>query len=249
MNRDTKSSRKRSLEDLDPQRLIQLDKRLIAYALAGAGAIALTPPANAEIVYTKADTTFSNGFLYLDLNHDGIHDFALRDYLSGYSSLYYRKMTVAGSGSGAAVIGYRRFESGTAWDASPNWPIGTNSPKPFINVQGDPAQMAESFCIFKCYPHGAWVNKTDRFLGLKFKIDEEVHYGWVRLSVQSGNFTITAKVTGYAYETTPNTTILAGDRGTGPETADGSPTELPQSLGLLSLGSLGAKPGHPAGQR
>src|SRR5262249_41282324 len=49
-------------------------KRLLAYA-AAAGAACSTQAA-AEVVYTPAHDSLFNGTYFLDLNHDGINDFA-----------------------------------------------------------------------------------------------------------------------------------------------------------------------------
>jgi hypothetical protein len=54
---------------------------------------------------------------------------------------------------------------------------------------------------------GPWANATDRFLGLAFQLNGETHYGWVRMSVSAG-FQVT--ISGYAYESTPNTTLVTG---------------------------------------
>ena len=48
------------------------------------------------------------------------------------------------------------------------------------------------------------------YLGLKFQIKGKTHYGWARLNVEVSKTTITATLTGYAYETIPNKPILAG---------------------------------------
>ena len=55
---------------------------------------------------------------------------------------------------------------------------------------------------------GYWFNVTDRYLGLKFVVNGNTHYGWARLSVSSGF--VTATLTGYAYETIPNKSIITG---------------------------------------
>jgi hypothetical protein len=53
---------------------------------------------------------------------------------------------------------------------------------------------------------------TNRYLGLKFVITGKVHFGWARLNVScsSQGSTITALLTGYAYETVPNQPIVTG---------------------------------------
>ena len=59
---------------------------------------------------------------------------------------------------------------------------------------------------------GRWGNDPqNRYLGVKFLINGQTHFGWVRLTVKSDKLlSITATITGYAYETVPNKPIFAG---------------------------------------
>lgn len=50
----------------------------------------------------------------------------------------------------------------------------------------------------------------NRYVGCKFKLGTNTHYGWVRVSFDD-NLTLIVK--DYAYESTPNTPINAGDKG------------------------------------
>jgi hypothetical protein len=225
-----------------PQRKAQLEKRLLAYALGAAGITTLTQPANASIVFTKTNFTLTHGSLNIDLNHDGVTDFVLKNYSTGSSSLYVQKLTVrGGSDASAKVIGQTQFTRLYAWAAPLNWSIGPNSPKPFVNVKGAPALMAYGLCTFYCNPRGPFGRATDKFLALQFAINGEIHYGWARLSARLQGNLITAILTGYAYETTPNKAILAGDRGPGAEKADveAVPDRPGPSLAMLSLGAPG----------
>lgn len=58
-----------------------LSARLKTYGLAagaaGAGLLAAAQPAKADVVFTPANVTLTNGSLDIDLNHDGINDFVL----------------------------------------------------------------------------------------------------------------------------------------------------------------------------
>ena len=80
-------------------------------------------------------------------------------------------------------------------------------------------------------------------LGLKFIVKGKTHYGWARLTVQAlGGAFIKATLTGYAYETIPNRTILAGHTKGPEEIAKASLSALapkPATLGLLATGALG----------
>jgi len=85
------------------------------------------------------------------------------------------------------------------------------------------------------YVFGQWVNVQRRYLGLRFKIKGQTHYGWARLNVRvvlPPHSAITAVLTGYAYETIPNRPILAG-KTKGPDVT----TVSPASLGHLAAGA------------
>jgi hypothetical protein len=86
---------------------------------------------------------------------------------------------------------------------------------------------------------GPWAGKgngvSDRYLGLKFVVGGEVHYGWARLSVTLGHHRqfddVSGTLTGYAYETVPDKPIVAGQI-TGPDVI----TMQTKTLGGLALG-------------
>jgi hypothetical protein len=90
---------------------------------------------------------------------------------------------------------------------------------------------------------GLWYDARDRYLGLKFKIGSETHYGWARLSVVGNYRTITATLTGYAYETISGKAIIAGaTKGpddAGPTASLNTPTPEPATLGVLAMGAHG----------
>jgi len=67
-------------------------------------------------------------------------------------------------------------------------------------------------CHATDYSHSAlWCSVQDHYLGLRFVIKGKIHYGWARLNTTLGKRAhITATLTGYAYETTPNKPIIAG---------------------------------------
>lgn len=52
-----------------------------------------------------------------------------------------------------------------------------------------------------------WADKGDRYVGLRFLINEKIHYAWVRLEFLSASEWI---VKDYAYNSAPNKAILAG---------------------------------------
>lgn len=106
--------------------------------------------------------------------------------------------------------------------------------------------MADAGMYSMSYSFGPWVNTTNRYLGLKFLINNEVHYGWARMSVpvqfERGGGVM---LTGYAYETVPNKPLLAGEksRPSANDAVDPTALQVPApasaTLGLLARGADG----------
>jgi hypothetical protein len=224
----------------------RLDKNLIAYATAagaaGVAMLAAVPPAAAEIVYTHTHVTIgAQSTFQLDLNHDGVVDFELQrcneTCQSGHGSVLHVVLPVHGNqvlgGNEAGVVPQRG-------------PIGpgqqfTSSTVNYGVFMATGGQYDGGYWFF-----GAWANQTNQYLGLKFLIDGQVHYGWARMTVTGvGNGNYTAVLSGYAYETTPNKGIPAGLE-SGPDapnvvdpTALSTPASKAPSLGMLARGADG----------
>ena len=58
-----------------------------------------------------------------------------------------------------------------------------------------------------------WNGVTDKYLGLKFVVGGNTHYGWARLDSYAIGDSIVVK--DYAFDATPNTGIMTGNMGAG----------------------------------
>ena len=240
---NAKRSRQRTHQELPAK----LEHKLFAYgavaSAAGVGMLALAQPAQASVVFTRTHQTISpNTTLSLDLNNDGVVDFTIIDTthvggivatgssLVGHGSLAIQKLQ-----SSNQVVG----KFGFAAAIGPNKKIGPPSPfeayavMPIEQCDGIPdTSQVELF--------GFWINQRNRYLGLKFTINGEVHYGWARLSTSHFICQISAVMTGYAYETQPNTPIVTGPSDDSAEIGGNkireTPAPAPASLGVLSKG-------------
>ena len=224
-----------------------LHQNLNAYALSAAAAgvalLAATPPAEAEIVFTPVNGQIASGSKYaLDLNHDGVIDFTFQNDFHISTTPFGDDLNIVPAVKGNAVWqGAReRFGQLTAAALGPGLPVGSG--KPFLFQAANMAYA--SLTAFTYVSGGPWKNVTNRFLGLKFLINGEVHYGWARLTVltDSHRESVKATLTGYAYETVANQPILTGQSsGTAEENALTRPAALQSEvqLGLLALGSSG----------
>lgn len=210
--------------------------RLTAYAIAagsaGVALLAAATPAAAEVIYTPTHIVFDGGAVYLDLNHDGVNDFALSIY--NFDSVDRRLAARALAQNGVLCYGSSGYppvalKAGYRIGANDNYGIFDRRGAPGVNVFASK---------FGTNVSGPFANTGERFLGLKFKINGEVHYGWALLRVGAGIVgnrpAIRATLLGYAYETVAGQAIGAGQGATKAENSEA----LPQAgtLGMLALG-------------
>ena len=78
---------------------------------------------------------------------------------------------------------------------------------------------------------GPWLHVKQAYLGLKFVIKGKKHFGWARVKLSISGQSITAILTGYAYETIPGKPIITG--------ATKGTEEQAGSLGALAAGAGG----------
>ena len=257
----SRSQREKSGKARTPARLsTTLDKRLLAYiaaaSAAGVGTLASSQVAEAEVVYTPANITIESGrdSYNLDLNHDGIADFGFSQYFS-CTTFCRSQVNVFGypleQGSNGIVGGGPPSSSASAL------PHGAQI-KASRRFDGfAPMAYVRTFLGSLSQWRGNWANSgkgvTNRYLGLKFKIGSQFHYGWARLTVTVNKYNFTTVLTGYAYETVANRPIYAGVSLNPPVTAAAPNTDgegrasavpsdaasVPATLGWLARGSQG----------
>jgi len=205
-----------------------LDNKLLAYvtaaSAAGVGMLALTQPAEAKIVYHHVHRVIGPGHNYsLDLNQDKVADFKIRNFY-GCNQDYCYDLFSALPAARNGVEGKKGFLGiPYAYALSSGALIGPKQPFSGQLMASDNMGTL-----------GRWLNVADRYLGLKFKIKGNIHYGWARFNVVDHSPRITATLTGYAYETAANKPIKAG------RTKGTDDASLRQgSLGGLAQGSSG----------
>jgi hypothetical protein len=190
-----------------------INQRLKMYALAasaaGVGLIASTQSTEAKIIYTPAHVTIRPHDTYkLDLNHDGIADFTILNTSYHNTSTWFYRLSEKAAQSNfveASISHTFQQEVAEALRRGARIP-GTHA------FYHKPALLA--WAVYNpggTFSGGNWANVSGRYLGLRFKIKGQTHYGWARLTVQVGGTRVTGSLTGYAYETIPNKPIIAGE--------------------------------------
>jgi hypothetical protein len=207
-------------------------------AAAGVGILAMAQTAHARVVYTPADETIvPNQVIGVDLNHDGIGDFFF--FLSYNLACTVSVNPVRPSNR---IIGTKIYASVLRSGMS----VG-----PGGKFQQGHGLMAGTGTVypFNYVTKGPWKDK-EGFLGLKFMINGQAHYGWasVKVTVATSGFPrLAATLTGYAFETQPNTPILTGAKGASDASGNDAQVSpampdaqfVPATLDLLAAGSSG----------
>jgi hypothetical protein len=225
----------------------RLNMYTLAAGAAGVSALALGPTAEAKVVYTPAHVAIlgPRGSYSLDLNHDGIVDFKITNTTRFDTDQAFWALFANAQAAGNSAIGtfvYRGFpaDARALYQGSQIGPSQRFFPRD--------VKMASFYVGGGGYSaHGNWPHATNRYLGVQFQIDGETHYGWARFTVQTLGHParILAELTGYAYETTANTPIAAGQTTGGDEAGSKevkleswrAPSNHSSMLGLLAGGS------------
>jgi hypothetical protein len=204
------------------KRVITINESRLARFSAIAGAVLASSAVNSQIVYTNVDPDIiidtASGQYNLDFNVDAMIDVTLNvmnvmeftSISTSTSAVYAGSLAVVTPGIGAGVVAILGSSSSSYVTAMNNGDlIGTAA----VFGGSSMAALAVDITItssFSSYQisNGAFLGVTDKFLGVKFLIGTNTHYGWARLDVSANADTIRLK--DYAYNVAADSPILAG---------------------------------------
>jgi len=170
-----------------------LENRLLKYSLAAGAVLFGAKVGNAQVIYTNPADQINVSEFSIDFNGDGTIDLDVKAYPGPHGSVARSDIDIATG----KVQGYNRslYHLGSALNSSISIGPSKNFSGTFQNL------------VYSSY--GQWPGKNQKFLGVKFTISGQTHYGWVRLSCSS---TAPYKLTvyDYAYQATANTAISSG---------------------------------------
>jgi hypothetical protein len=201
-----------------------LERRMLLYVLAAGATLAGPTATQAKIVFTPSSAAVAYGVcntsasLQIDLNNDGVNDFTLRGDTFCYSgngiSIFKSSLNADGSAASNGIVGInnnygrlaRGLRKGAGIGSTANFSDkGLMQLRNFAELPKSAPKGAPSN-----YSFGSFLDITNRYLGVRFQINGETHYGWIGFrSTSEGN----AQLAGWAYETAPNTPIHAGRKG------------------------------------
>jgi len=238
--------------ELGPSTHQRLNMYALAAGAAGVGMLVLSQNAEAKIVYTPAHAVIlgPHGSYSLDLNHDGVAEYTLGNKTSHNTDQHFWNLSESGVASNAVAgtFVYRGFpENARAFNQGDQIGPGV------LFFQGREKLVSFYSGGGGYSARGNWANVRDKYLGLKFRLAGQTHYVWARFSVEvkTGPVRVIATLTGYAYESTPDTAIVAGQTSS-PDAPGGTdalnlpslklpaanqPSRKPALLGLLAAGA------------
>lgn len=213
--------------------------KLAGYS-AMAGAFALTgsvADAQTAVIYTDIDdiTLAFGEYTVLDLDNNGTLDY--------YFEAYGNTATTAPEWSWVKLFGYLPTAS---YGNANNQFIGYLGVLPYGSAlnEGSAIDSGASFVGTNAYgnvgflgsvysggTYGPFANTTDKYLGVRFDIDGELHYGWIRMDVSVNPVSITIK--DYAYREGADEGIEAGQT----EMEVSIPTIDAEKLNVYSFGN------------
>lgn len=169
------------------------------------------------IVYTQINRELGyNKFITIDADQNGKNDFYLGSvliYHGGMAHMYLFGSPVSANGGKLLVDNSEELEINGLWakplDAETT--IGSNTPNNTawenFFVKGlllDVVDIGNNEHTFK----GQWIGKQDKYLAMQVRINQQYHYGWIRISHTAGEQQLV--VTGFAYNAKAGESIKAG---------------------------------------
>jgi hypothetical protein len=200
-------------------------------------------------VFTPAEVNLHDGNLFLDLNCGPRNQFWFGNEVSTFATrsavVEIRRLAIYGSSNASVLVD----DHGPA-ELPSNAVVGPGGS--FKNVHHQRQLLADawwrgffSITASNSGVGGNWANRKVGYLGLKFDIRGETHYGFATLQVKpsvdyrgGANPRVNGALLGYAYDATPDQPIVTGQRsGAGMTSESASPQ--PGTLGALAMGSAG----------
>jgi len=194
-----------------------LQNKLKTYSSVAAGVL-VASSAGAQIVYTdiNPDTTMigiPNSF-DIDFNGDMTPEFQLKMYYSSATTMTFARVYPQSSLNEVMATSYvdvlnlnNTISAGQSF-----YNAGS-----VVEIDDWELDMLELYTGTTTTTWGKWGGtNTDKYIGVKFNLSGNTHYGWIRVDADlsqtsSNNWSITIK--DFAYQSTPDSSILAGDKG------------------------------------
>ncbi len=239
----TDSAKKASPNNLNRQ----IGLYSLAAAVAGVSMLALAEPSLAEVVVTKKTIPIpmspigSPELVKVSMANDGNENFSFWLYSDPAISDRGFQLAAAGPHEGI-MVGGDFYPEALALARGANIGPSVNS---FFSLSGSGALIeATGTSRSGRSARGFWGgNPKNKYIGVRFQIDGQTHYGWIRVTVTT-NLSVngpllSGTITGYAYETVANKAIKAGTAAIAAAEVHVPQSQSGPSLGMLAAGAEG----------
>lgn len=164
--------------------------------------------AKAQIVYTDLSSNpvtinSSNSEYSLSLA-GGAGEFMIQNYSSYGEAIYFASMV-----SNSAVVSTQADYNANVDALDAGTQIGPSST--FFGYNDQQSPYFTILYLPDSYTFAGGFNVT-KFVGFKFSSNNQTHYGWAELKLTQNGSNVDVVLYGYAYESSPNAPILAGDK-------------------------------------
>ena len=230
----------------------QISLYSLAAAVAGVSMLALAEPSAAEVVVTKKTIPIPlapremHEPVFISMANNGVENFSFILSSAASTSVGLRELLVVGMDQGQKGAQNQFIVGGDFYAKALALERGVK-----IGPAGIPSATFLSFGALVAgtnggngsyYSRGYWAgNLKNRYLGVRFQLNGQTHYGWIRLtvttSVKSKKPSLQATITGYAYETVANKAIKAGTAATAAAAVQTPQHHAGPSLGMLAAGA------------
>ena len=195
----------------------KLTRRLANYALTSGALLSIGAIASGQTQYSDPQNIPVLDPLLpvpIDVDGDGTPDFAFglalsSSYWNSFSSYNSAFVVQLGTSvyqgswipSGTTSLMVQALSSGAIISNSNSF---TNNPVGYWNLG-----FVSTYSLSSAF--GPFVGAGDKFMGVRFYIGSDLHYGWIRLNVASDVTQV--NVVDWAYQETPDALIVAGEAG------------------------------------
>jgi hypothetical protein len=182
--------------------------RLAGYAASTGALMAFGANANGQ-VYSGDQNILVNDPAdpyELDIDGDGTTDFTLGLILQGPAYPSYNSAFIEQNGTVSYQNSWLGTSSGNVFNLSDGSPIDAGQSS--WNNSGDDWNLG-SFYFPANSPRGPFPGQGDQFLGVRFNIGTDMHYGWIRMNIPDSCNQI--HILDWGYQLEPEAGILAGE--------------------------------------
>ncbi|MGL4599067.1 MAG: T9SS type A sorting domain-containing protein [Bacteroidia bacterium] len=191
----------------------EIQNKLRAYTAAAGSIAAFVGTADAQIIYTDINPdvvlTGSNATYNLNMDNNNTTEMTFASYVSTDSAgnpVAYAMLLSLNTPNTNATLG-------ALYSATVPFPyaLANGAPINAANPNWQQQNIGIQYLAAVIYstPYCYFLGQNDRYLGVRFNINNQLHYGWVRLSCNAGASVLTIK--DYAYNTQVGSPINAGD--------------------------------------